>query len=126
MNLIADIILVAHFLVICFVVGGQVLIFIGGWCGWPWVRNIWFRSGHLMVVTIVILQAWTGRLCALTHWENHFRELSGSAPHQGTFIQYWISRVIYYEAPLWVFALIYTLFGAIVILSLVIVRPKKK
>ena len=32
----------------------------------------------------------------------------------GSFVAYWLQRLLYYDAPAWVFTLAYTLFGAAV------------
>ena len=49
----------------------------------------------------------------------------GSLNYQGTFVQEWVGKLIYYDAPLWVFATIYSLFGALVLASWIWVRPGK-
>ena len=47
--LLADTILIFHFLFVIFVVGGLPVIWIGEWIGLEFVRNIWFRIIHLAV-----------------------------------------------------------------------------
>jgi hypothetical protein len=51
------------------------------------------------------------------------RLAAGQPAYQGTFVQEWVGRLIYYDAPLWVFAVIYSLFGALVLASWIWVRP---
>jgi hypothetical protein len=51
------------------------------------------------------------------------REKAGEAVYAGTFISHWVSTLLYYQAPDWVFVVVYTAFGAIVISSWVWVRP---
>ena len=46
----ADALLVVHFLLAAFIVGGLVLVWIGAARGWPWVRNPWFRYAHLAAI----------------------------------------------------------------------------
>ena len=121
--LAADAILIIHFAFIVFVVGGQVCVIIGYYRGWSWVRNLPFRVCHLLAIGVVVAQAWLDRYCPLTIWESRLRQAAGEQAYQGTFVQEWISRLIYYEAPLWVFALIYSLFGGVVVLSWIWVRP---
>ena len=110
----ADVILVAHALIVCFVVGGQGLILLGGWRGWPWVRNLPFRLAHLATIAIVVLQAWLGRLCPLTTWEQALRRAAGQATHEESFIEYWVGRFLYLDLPWWVFVAAYTAFGVLV------------
>ena len=121
----ADAILVFHFAFVIFVVGGQLCIIVGFFRKWRWVRNLAFRICHLLAIAVVVAQAWLGRLCPLTIWENRLRQAAGQQAYQGTFVQEWLGKVIYYDAPLWVFALIYSLFGALVLASWIWVRPEK-
>ena len=121
--LLADIILVVHFLFILFVGGGQGLILIGGARDWQWVKNFIFRILHLSAIGIVVAQAWAGVWCPLTLWENSLRRLAGQDTYTESFIQHWIGRLIFYDAPAWVFILFYSVFGGIVCLSWILVRP---
>ena len=67
-RIVADVILVGHFLFVAFVVVGFALIVVGHYARWTWVYNNWFRYSHLMAIAIVVLQAWAGRSCPLTVW----------------------------------------------------------
>jgi hypothetical protein len=40
---------------------------------------------------------------------------AGSAAYGQSFIEHWVQRVLYYEAPFWVFTLVYTAFGLLVL-----------
>ena len=53
-----------------------------------------------------------------------FRERAGDATYQGSFIAHWLQSLLYYEAPAWVFTLAYSLFGLIVAVTWVAVRPR--
>jgi glucan phosphoethanolaminetransferase (alkaline phosphatase superfamily) len=121
--LAADILLIIHVLFVVFVVFGLALILIGKVRKWQWVRSAWFRTAHLIGIAIVVLQAWLGLICPLTTWEMALREQAGEAVYAGSFIAYWLSTLLYYQAPEWVFAVVYTAFGAVVILSWFWVRP---
>lgn len=110
----ADAILVAHALIVCFVLGGQLGILLGGWRGWPWIRNLWFRLAHLATIAVVVLQAWLGRLCPLTVWERDLRRAAGQAFYEQSFIEHWVGRVLYLNLPWWVFVAAYTAFAALV------------
>jgi len=114
-GLLADLILLVHALVVCFVIAGQVMILVGGWRDWSWVRNAWFRLAHLATIVVVALQAWLGRLCPLTLWEQGLRRAAGLAHHEQSFIEYWLARYIYLDLPWWVFVAAYTLFAALVV-----------
>src|SRR5258706_1736093 len=95
--LLADFILVIHFLFVLFVVGGLATIWIGAAAGWRWVRNFWFRIVHLAAISLVAAEALFGVVCPLTAWEDALR---GRNP-EASFIARWIHRVLFYEFPDW-------------------------
>lgn len=115
-SLLADAILVIHFLFVVFVVFGLALILIGLRARWSWVHNRIFRITHLAAIGIVVLQAWLGQLCPLTIWENNLRRLAGQSAYEETFVEHWLHQVLFYQAEPWVFAMIYTGFGVLVVL----------
>ena len=122
-RLAADLILVAHTGIVLFIVVGLVLILAGGIRGWSWVRNPVFRLAHLAAISVVVLQAWLGMICPLTTLEMWLRTKAGDAVYPGAFIAHWAQQILYYEAPAWVFALCYTIFGALVLASWFRIRP---
>jgi multisubunit Na+/H+ antiporter MnhB subunit len=124
-RVLADAVLVAHFAFAGFVVVGFALTLIGLGSGWGWVRNRWFRLAHLAAIGIVVAQAWLGRLCPLTVWENELRRRAGQDTYTETFVQHWLHRVLFYEAEPWVFTAIYTVFGALALLVWWLTRPTK-
>lgn len=121
----ADLLLILHTLLVAFVILGLVAIYVGHFLGWHWVRNLWFRLSHLMVIAIVVLQSWLGLLCPLTEWEMTLRKHAGQAGYEGSFIQHWLQSILYYSAPDWVFVLAYTVFGALVLAGWFLVRPSR-
>ncbi len=121
--LAADAILVVHFAFVIFIVGGQLCIIVGAYRKWGWVRNLAFRICHLLAIAVVIAQAWLDRYCPLTIWESRLRQAAGQQAYQGTFVQEWLGKLLYFDAPLWVFAILYSLFGARVLASWFWVRP---
>ena len=72
-QLLADLVLIAHAAFAAFVVLALPLILIGGYCGWGWVRNLWFRLVHLAGIGVVVAQAWAGVVCPLTTLEMWLR-----------------------------------------------------
>lgn len=123
--LTADLILIVHFAIIVFIVAGQVCIVAGYFFSWNRIRNMKFRVFHLLAIGIVVIQAWAGQLCPLTLWESGLREAGGGQGYSGTFVEHWIGRVVYYYAPQWVFILVYSLFGALVLFSWFWIRPHR-
>ena len=122
----ADVVLAIHVLFVVFVVLGLPLIFIGAWRGWSWVRRPDFRFTHLAAIALVTVQAWAGVVCPLTTLEMHWRGAAGETVYGGTFMAHWLGRCLYVEAPPWAFTVAYTLFGAAVVLSLILVRPGRR
>jgi hypothetical protein len=122
--LAADAILLLHVLFVGFVIVGLLLVICGGLRGWSWVRNPWFRLTHLLAIAVVLLQSWVGVICPLTTWEMALRSQAGSATYAGSFISYWLGRILYYQAPSWVFVVSYTVFGLLVVACWLWVRPR--
>ena len=123
-SLVADAILVTHVLFVAFVVLGLILIFVGKFLSWRWVRNPWFRVTHLLGVSVVVLQAWFGVICPLTIWEMDLRSKAGETIYEGSFIRHWLNELLYYQAPPWVFVVCYTAFAGLVLASWFLVRPR--
>ena len=125
-TLIADGLLILHVMFILFVIGGLLLIIIGIFRKWHWTRNIWFRFTHITAIAVVILQSWQDIICPLTIWENNFREKAGDIAYAGSFIQHWLHELIFYQADLWFFTLVYTLFGILVVATWFVNPPDMK
>lgn len=121
--LAADAMLLLHVLFVAFVVIGLLLVFTGKAFHWRWVRNPWFRLIHLVAIAVVVIQSWVGVICPLTTLEMALRSRAGDAHYTGSFIAHWLETLLYFEAPMWVFAACYTAFGLVVVLSWLWVRP---
>lgn len=65
-------------------------------------------------------------ICPLTTWEMLLRERAGQEAYEGAFIAYWLHTLLYFQAPQWVFAVAYTLFGLLVVATWIWVPPRKK
>ena len=114
-QLLADVVLSMHVAIVVFVGGGLVLIIVGNLCAWHWVNVLWFRLAHLAAIAIVVAEAWFGAVCPLTSLEMWLRAKARATTYAGTFIEHWLQRILYYEAPAWVFTLGYTIFALIVV-----------
>lgn len=121
---LADLVLFFHFAIVAFIVIGLLMIVIGGVNNWRWIRNPWFRSLHLFAIAVVVLQAWLGKLCPLTYLENSLREKAADAVYPGSFIGFWIQQLLYYDLPFWVFTILYTVFGLVVLICWQQFRPR--
>ena len=123
-SLLADAMLVTHVLFVVFVVLGLILVFVGGYLLWQWVRNPWFRVTHLLGIGIVVVQSWFGVICPLTIWEMELRLKAGETIYEGSFLTHWLGELLYLQAPWWVFVACYTVFGGLVLSSWFLVRPR--
>ena len=122
-SLLADFTLLAHVLFVAFVVLGLLLIVTGGYLNWHWVRNSWFRGIHLFAIGVVVVQAWLGIICPLTTLEMWLRQEAGEVGYKGSFVAHWLHRLLYYDAPAWVFLLAYSAFGFLVLLAILKFPP---
>jgi hypothetical protein len=119
-RVIADVVLVFHFLVVVFIVGGLVLTWLGHFLKWPWIRNPYFRYLHVAAIAFVALEALFGYVCPLTVWEDALR--GGARPE--SFIGRWVSKLLFYQAPEWVFTTLYVLWAAATLVTLRLVPPR--
>ena len=113
MERLADLILGLHAGYVLFVVGGLLLIWLGVWRGWGWVRNFWFRVVHLAAVTLVAVEALLGIVCPLTALEDWLR----STRFEEGFVVRWVRWLLFWDLPLWVFTLAYLVLTLVTVLS---------
>ena len=126
LRLFADAILIIHVLFVAFVVLGLFAVYLGYFLNWRWVRNRAFRIIHLCAIGYVVVQAWLGVVCPLTTWEMALRAEAGANTYSGSFIQYWLHSLLYFALPEWVFVVVYTLFGSLVLASWFVVKPRRR
>ncbi|MDN7132574.1 DUF2784 domain-containing protein [Halomonas sp. MC140] len=122
---LADVVLSVHVLFVAFVVLGLFAVYLGFFLSWQWVRHRVWRIIHLCAIGYVVGQAWLGAVCPLTTLEMTLREKAGAIAYSGSFIQYWLQSLLYYSAPEWVFIMVYTIFGGLVLASWFVVRPNR-
>ena len=120
--MIADAILVVHFLIVLFIVGGLLIVWLGAALDWPWVRNPWFRYAHLVAIAFVAGEALLGIACPLTIWEDLAR--GGLRPE--SFVGRWVRTLLFYQAPEWVFTVAYVAWALATLLTLRFVPPRRK
>nr|WP_310776969.1 DUF2784 domain-containing protein [Candidatus Palauibacter scopulicola] len=83
--MLADLVLVVHFLFIAFVVAG-------GFAAVRWPRLAW---AHIPCFAWGALIEFAGWICPLTPLENDLRVASGQAGYSGGFIEHYLLPVIY-------------------------------
>jgi polyferredoxin len=125
-RILADAIVVFHAAYVSFILFGMVAIVAGLALGQPWARNPWFRGVHLGMILIVVAEALCGIACPLTVWESRLRRAAGQESYPGDFLGYWAHRLIFFEAPPWVFTAIYIAFGMAVLLTFVLAPPRRR
>ena len=118
----ADILLVVHFLIAAFIVGGLILVWLGAALEWGWVRNPWFRYLHLGAIAFVAAEALFGMACPLTVWEDVLR----GGVRAESFVGRWVQRLLYYRAPEWVFTASYVAWTLATLLTLRLVPPRRR
>lgn len=116
-SFLADVVLIIHALFVAFVVLGFVVILCGLVAGRAWARSPWLRSLHVAAIGVVCVEAWAGIVCPLTVWESALRRDEGGSGYAAGFIADWVSRLLYWDAPPWVFTVAYTTFGGLVALA---------
>jgi hypothetical protein len=117
--LLADLILIVHFLFVAFVVGGFVLVWAGAAMRWKWVRSVRFRVVHLCAIGFVATESIAGVMCPLTVWEDALR---GRHSELG-FIARWVHGIMFYDLPAWVFTTVYIGFALAVAATWWLVPP---
>ncbi len=123
---LADLVLVLHVCIVAFVVLGAAAIWLGRWRRWAWVRGYAWRVTHLLLMVFIAGQAWLGALCPLTLWEQALRRHAGQLAYEESFIEHWLTRVIFFQAPWWMFAAAYSAFAAVVLLAWFKVPPRRR
>lgn len=123
-GMLADLIVVLHLGVVLFAILGQVAVLVGGPMSWSFVRNLWFRAVHLLVILVVAAQSAWGAICPLTTWEVDLRIEAGQKGYEGGFIEHYLRDVLYVEASPETLNIIYIGFAALVLVSIVLVPPR--
>ena len=128
-QLLADAVLTLHVAIVLFVVGGLIVILLGNWRrwkNWQWVNALWFRLAHLLAILFVVSESWLGIVCPLTTLEMWLRRQAGASGYTGSFIEHWLQRLLYYDAPGWVFTLAYSVFGLAVVATWWLFPPRRR
>lgn len=120
----ADAILLFHLAVVLFNVAGLVVIPLGAWRGWDFVRRFWWRVVHIAILAVVALQAVAGRACFLTLWQAELLRQAGESASAAPLIERLVTRVMFWPLPLWFFAALYVAVCAYTVLLWWLVPPR--
>ena len=121
----ADIVLMIHVAVVLFNVGGLIAIGLAWLTGFRclrWVHNRNFRLTHLAALGFVTIEALLGITCPLTVLEDWLRD---AAVSRG-FVARWLHHWLYWDLPLWVFAVAYLGVFLLAVAAWWVVPPVKK
>ena len=125
-RMLADLLFAVHATYVAFVVCGLVAILAGIVFRWKWVRNPWFRWIHITMIGIVVGESLAGIKCPLTVWERGLRKAAGQLVHPDDFIAHWTHRLIFCDVEPWVFTVVYTTFGLVVLAAFVLAPPRRR
>lgn len=109
LSVLASTVLFFHVAIVTFNVLGLIVIPLGEWRDWAFVRIFWWRAVHVGLLAIVALQALFGRACFLTLWQYNLEEQSRDLAAPVPLIQNWVEALIFWPLPIWVFTVLYTL-----------------
>lgn len=121
---LADLMVAIHVGYVAYVLVGEVLILVGWWRGWGWVRNFWFRVTHLFAIGIVVVEEAVGMRCPLTVWEEWLRVKAGQPVTGETFVGRILHSLLFYDAAPRVFTAIYSVAGTVVLATLFLCQPR--
>jgi len=121
---LADLLLLLHFTFVLFVILGLAVVWVGFFREWDFVRDLRFRLLHLAAIAYVAGESVLGIPCPLTEWERDLRLKAGEGTYQGSFVQHWVHKALFYQADERVFTALYVGFFLLVAASFWWVRPK--
>ncbi|GAB5405159.1 MAG: hypothetical protein Aurels2KO_33900 [Aureliella sp.] len=121
---LADVVVAAHLGYVLFVILGLLAVLVGFVLKWQWVKNPWFRWIHFSMIGIVVVEALLSITCPLTTLENWLRMKSGATTQSGSFVGRLSHELLFIDLPQNMFVYLYCGFGALVLLSLLLVPPR--
>lgn len=105
MTSLADIVLAFHFGIALFITLGLLLIPLGFFYTWSWIRNLRFRQIHAGLMLFVAIEAMFAITCPLTVLEARLRQTT--APE--SFWAYQLNQLLYWDLPPSFFLVLYLL-----------------
>ena len=123
-HLLADFVVAVHVAYVGYVVLGQLAVLAGLVFRWKWIRNPWFRWTHLLMMSVVGLEAVLGIVCPLTAWEADLRRMAGEVAAEGSFLGRLLHGLIFINAPPWAIEALHISFALVVIGTFVLAPPR--
>ena len=119
-SLAADLVVIIHLAFAGFVIIGFFSLVVGPIFGWAWTYGKRFRIVYLICIVFVALEALLGVSCPLTILENRLLRAAGESGYDRSFIGHLANQVLFYDAPEWVFTLIYVTLAFLSLLACLI------
>ncbi len=117
-QLLADLVVLVHFIFIVFVLVGGLLLL-------RWPRLVWL---HLPAILWGVWIEVSGGMCPLTPLENYLRTLNGNGEYHGSFIAHYLLPLIYPDGLTTAIQLLMA--GVVIMINLVIytivIRTRRK
>ncbi|MCL4512973.1 MAG: DUF2784 domain-containing protein [Candidatus Eremiobacteraeota bacterium] len=117
---------IIHLIYALTIIVGFILIWIGYFVQWDWVKNFTFRMIHLIMIGIVAVESLFNIECPLTWLQEKLMSLDRLKHGNIPFIAGIVDKILYYKFPLWVFNTVYIVFGVLVLATWFLIPPKKK
>ena len=124
--LLADIIAIIHLGYVIYVILGFILIVVGIILRWKWIRNLPFRITHLLAIVGVACEALLGVNCPLTVLEFKLRYALNLSEEKVSFIGAIVGSLLYYNAPGWLFTIVYAAFAIVAVITFIIAPPTRR
>jgi hypothetical protein len=115
---------IIHLIYALTIVIGFILIWMGYFAGWNWVKNFTFRTIHLAMIGIVVIETIFNIECPLTWLQGKLMSQAHLRNENMPFIAGIVNKLLYYNLPLWMFNASYIVFGILVLATWVIITPK--
>jgi hypothetical protein len=125
-TLMADILLLTHSICVMGIVFPIPVILIGRLLQWKVVTHFWFRTVHLVLVSILFLETVFDKPCPLTVWEQQLRLKSGTGTFDKPFMEYWVTRLLPIQPAAWVYTSLYIALGIFIFTLYFWIPPRRK
>lgn len=113
--LLADLVLTLHVLLALFVVSFPLYVLLGYSSRWRLVDSLFWRSAHLACILVIAAESLFQMACPLTTLEMTLRNTTSSVTYRGGCVEHWLQRLLFYQAPPYVFILVYIGFAVCVL-----------
>jgi Protein of Unknown function (DUF2784) len=124
--LLADALLYLHLAYVATVVLVPVLVLIGGWRGWDWVRSWRLRGLHLLMMVVPASESVVGYECPLTTWEYELRRAAGQTAEELSLTARLARDLLFVEATPRTLMWCYLGFLGLIVLCFWLVPPRRR